>query len=188
VGPASVNYLGGGALILAVYLACYLAACHTPLSDWLGVQIDLRPALMVYCGLRTEWATLASVAVLGGFWFDALSANLLGISILPLFLVAFVVHVNRSLILREQRYAQFVLGAAASAVAPMLTALLLFGAGQMPLVGWGSVWQWLILALAGGGLTPVLFWLFERFHRACTFQAVTESSFRPDRQIKRGRI
>lgn len=188
MGPATLNYLNGGALILAAYLACYLAACHTPLSDWFAVQIDLRPALMVYCGLHTEWAALAGVAILGGFWFDALSANLLGISILPLFLVAFVVRTNRSLILREQRYAQFVLGAAASAATPVLTALLLFSAGQMPLVGWGSIWQWLILALTGGGLTPAMFWLFERFHRAFTFQAVSESSFRPDREIKRGRI
>ena len=183
-----MNPLNTGVLILAAYLAAYLAACQTPLSYWPGVQLDLRPALMVYCGLHAEWATLSAVAVAGGLWFDALSANRLGVSILPLFLVAFFVHKNRSLILQEQPYAQFVLGLMASAAAPALTVVLLFGAGQNPLVGWGSVGQWLVIALVGGASTPALFWMLERFSRAVTYRAISESSFRPDREIKRGRI
>jgi rod shape-determining protein MreD len=183
-----MNYLNTGILALAAYLAAYLASCQTPVSQWLGVQIDLRPALMVYCGLRAEWATLTLVSILGGLWFDALSANRLGISILPLFVIAFLAHLNRGLILREQHYAQFVLGIAASAVVPVLTILLMVGVGQMPLIGWGSIWQWLIMALVGGALTPALFWLLERFGRAFTYPAVSESSFRPDREIKRGRV
>jgi cell shape-determining protein MreD len=183
-----MNYLNTGVLALASYLAAYLASCQTPLSQWLGVQIDLRPALMVYCGLRMEWIALTSMAILGGLWFDALSANRLGVSILPLFLVAFLVYLNRGLILREQRYAQFVLGLAASAVAPALTILLLLSMGQMPLIGWGSIWQWLIMALVGGGLTPVVFWLLEKLRLAFTYPQISESSFRPDREIKRGRV
>ncbi|MBI2949033.1 MAG: hypothetical protein HYY23_15440 [Verrucomicrobia bacterium] len=183
-----MNYLNTGILVLAAYLAAYLASCQTPLNQWLGVQIDLRPALMVYCGLRTEWTTLSLVAVLGGLWFDGLSANRLGISILPLFVIAFLVHLNRGLILREQHYAQFVLGTAASAASPALTILLMVGVGQMPLIGWGSIWQWLIMALVGGSLTPALFWLLERFSKAFAYPPVSETSFRPDREIKRGRV
>ena len=182
-----MNSLNAGVLLLGAYLASYLASCQTPLSHWLGVQLDLRPALMVYCGLYADWTTLTIAAVAAGVWFDALSANRLAVSILPLFLVAFCVRINRGLILREQRYAQFVLGVIASAAAPALTVLLLFGTGQTPLIGWGSVGPWLVMTLVGGGLTPVLFWLFERFRLAFTYQAVSESSFRPDREIKRGR-
>lgn len=182
-----MNYLNTGILILAAHLAVFLAACKTPLSDWLGIQIDLRPALMVYCGLHAEWATLTIVAVLGGLWFDALSANRLGVSVLPLFLVAFFTQRNRSLILREQRYAQFILGIAASALVPAITGLLLFGTGQSPLIGWSSILQLLWLALTGGALTPILFWMLERFQFAFSYPVISETSFRPDRQIKRGR-
>ena len=182
-----MNSLNTGVLLLAAYLASYLVSCQTALSQWLSVQLDLRPALMVYCGLYAGWTTLTIVALTGGVCFDALSANRLGVSILPLFLVAFFVHINRGLILREQRYAQFVLGVLASAAAPALTVLLLFGVGQTPLIGWGSIGQWLAMTVVGGGFTPVLFWLFERFRLAFNYQVASESSFRPDREIKRGR-
>ena len=51
---------------------------------WLGAQIDLLPALMVYAALNAGLPTVALLAVFGGLWFDTLSANPLGISILPL--------------------------------------------------------------------------------------------------------
>ena len=45
---------------------------------------------------------------LGGLWFDSLSANPLGVSVLPLFLVGLAIHLNRELILRDQAFAQVV--------------------------------------------------------------------------------
>jgi cell shape-determining protein MreD len=116
-----------------------------------------------------------------------LSANPLAISILPLFLIAFSVQRSRELILREERYAQFCLGFAASTAAPILTLLLLLGVGHKPLIGWGSLWQWFVMGLVGGALTPVCFWLFDRIDRAFNYQRQLETSFRPDREIKRGR-
>jgi len=183
-----MNYLNTGALLLAAYLAVFLAACRTPLSDFLGVQTDLLPALMVYCGLSSDWATLTIVALAGGLWFDALSSNPLGVTVIPLFLVAFIVQLNRGFILREQRYAQFVLGAIASAGAPAVTGVVLLGLGQNPLIGWGSFWQGFVMAVIGGSLTPVMFWAFERFTSVFNYQPMSETSFRPDREIKRGRV
>ena len=70
---------------------------------------------MVYAALNADIVTVSLLAVLGGLWFDSLSANPLGVSILPLFAVGFVIYLQRELILRELPFAQFVLGAAASA-------------------------------------------------------------------------
>ena len=51
--------------------------------------------------------------VSGGLWFDSLSANPLGITILPLLAIGFVIQLRRDLILRDQSFAQFVIGVAA---------------------------------------------------------------------------
>ncbi|MBU6402685.1 MAG: hypothetical protein KGS61_20380, partial [Verrucomicrobia bacterium] len=88
---------------------------------------------------------------------------------------------------RSQPYAQFVLGAIASVLVPALTLLLLVTLGQQPLIGWGSVWQWLVMGLGGGALTPIVFYLLDRLQRAFSYPAASVSSFRSDREIKRGR-
>src|ERR1019366_3613614 len=109
-------------LILAfAFLAVFGEATLGAPRNFLGAQIDLLPALMIYTALNAGLPTLALLAVLGGLWFDALSANPLGVTILPLLAVGFPVYLRRDLILRDSPFAQFVLGAAASAVAPALT-------------------------------------------------------------------
>jgi len=55
------------------------------------------------------------------------------------------------------------------------------------LLGWCSLWQWLVMVLGGAAFTPVCFYLFDRFNRAFSYQAQPETSFRPDREIKRDR-
>jgi rod shape-determining protein MreD len=127
------------------------------------------------------------LAIFGGLWFDALSANPLGITILPLFVVGFVIFLQRELILRELSFAQIVLGTVASAALPALTVLLLLTAGKQPLLGWGSLWQWLVMTVGGAVATPIVFALFEWCNHALGYQPRTETSFRPDREIRRGR-
>lgn len=175
------------ALFLLAYAAVFVAAIDHALAENLGLQLDFLPGLMVFAGLNAGWGLLTSLAILSGLWFDALSANPLGVSILPLFLVAFVLKWNRELILRDDPYAQFVLGCLATAVVPVMTLLLLWGTGQKPLLGWGAFAQWIIHVLIGGGLTPVCFWLLRRVHRAFSYPHLAETSFRSDREIKRGR-
>src|SRR5208283_1757969 len=110
----------------------------------LGAQVDLLPALIVYAGLSADLVTVALLAFLGGLGFDALSANPLGVSVLPLFAIGLAIYANRELILRDQTFAQWSLGLAASAAAPPLTLVILLTTGHKPLLGWGSLWQWLV--------------------------------------------
>lgn len=184
MNPNLIQNIG---LFVLAYLAVFVAAVDNRAADVLGVQIDFLPGLMVYAGLNVGWGLLTALAILSGLWFDALSANPLGISILPLFAIAFVLRWNHELILKDDPYAQFVLGSIATATVPVLTLLLLWGTGQKPLLGWGTFAQWLIHILIGGGLTPVCFWSLQRIHRAFSYPQMAETSFRSDREIKRGR-
>lgn len=174
-------------VLLAVFLAVFWEASFNVIRHLLGAQIDLLPALVVYASLNTGLITMSLAAVLGGLLFDTLSANPLGVSILPLFLVGFIIQIRRELILRDQPFAQFVLGAAASALVPLLALLMLLSLGDTPLLGWGSLWQWTVMSLGGGIATPVFFQLFGLCDRALNYRRVTETSFRPDREIRRGR-
>ena len=174
-------------ILAAAFLAVFGEAAFPLLRHWLGAQVDLLPVLMVYTALNADIVTLSLLAGLGGLWFDALSANPLGVSILPLFAVGFVIYLQRELILRELPFAQFVLGAAACAGVPALSVLLLLTDGQEPLLGWGSLWQWLVMTVGGAVATPIAFEFFNRCQHALGYQPRTETSFRPDREIRRGR-
>jgi rod shape-determining protein MreD len=175
------------AILAAAYLTPFVESWPAGLRTWLGVQVDLLPVLMVYCALSTNLLTLTMAALVGGLCFDTLSNNPLGVTVLPLFLVGFVLYRSRDLILQDQTYAQIILGAAASAATPVLTFLLLWTAGFKPLIGWGSLWQWSVLIAGGAVLTPAWFWFFDRIQLALAYKRPAETSFRPDREIKRGR-
>jgi rod shape-determining protein MreD len=182
-----MNVLNPILIFAAAFLAVFGEATLPGLRHLLGAQVDLLPAIMVYAALNANLAVVAALAVCGGLWFDALSANPLGVTILPLFAAGFVIFLQRELILRELSFAQMVLGAAASASVPVLTVLLLLTGGQEPLLGWGSLWQWLVMTAGGAVATPVIFALFEMANHAFGYQPRTETSFRPDREIRRGR-
>jgi len=175
-------------ILAAAFLAVFGEAAFPLLRHWLGAKVDLLPGLMVYTALNADIVTVSLLAGLGGLWFDALSANPLGVSILPLFAIGFVIYLQRELILRELPFAQFILGAAASAAAPALCVLLLLTGGQEPLLGWGSLWQWLIMTAGGAVATPILFEFFHWCQHALGYQPRTETSFRPDREIRRGKL
>ncbi len=183
-----MKWINNAAILVAAFLAVFLESYYRGLRNLLGAQIDFLPALIVYASLSAGIFTVALLSALGGLWFDSLSANPLGISVLPLFVIGFAVHYFRDLILREQLYAQFLIGLAASAAAPLFTLLSLLGSGAEPLVNGWTLWQWLVMSLAGGAFTPVCFRLFGRLNRAFSYQPLPESSFRPDREIKRGRV
>lgn len=175
-------------LILATaFVLIYLQATFTPIRNVLGAQLDLLPSLMVYASLSSGVASLTLLAVCGGLWFDSLSANPLGVSVLPLFLIGFIIQKYRGLILREQTFAQVMLGLGASAGAPLVTLALVANLDVKPLVGWFSIWQWLVMAVGGALATPVWFWIFDRLLLALSYRPISETSFRPDREIKRGR-
>jgi cell shape-determining protein MreD len=182
-----MNWFNTVIILGIAYLAVYLQATFNTIRNVVGAQVDLLPSLMVYTGLSGGLASLTLAAIGAGLWFDSLSANPLGVSILPLFLVGYTVHRTRELILRDQAYAQMLLGLAASAAAPFLTVLLLLNIGRRPLVGWFSLWQWFVISVVGAAFTPLWFWFFGSIGGALNYRPFGVAAFRPDREIKRGR-
>lgn len=182
-----MNLLNTIFVLAAAFLAVFWEAAFSGVRHLLGAQVDLLPALTVYAGLCGELSTVCLLAVFGGLWFDSLSATPLGISVLPLLLVGLAIHLNREIILRDQVFAQTVLGLAASALVPLLTLGLLLTAGRSPMLGWGTLWQLLVMSLGGALATPIFFAFFEWLRRALVHSPLRESSFRADREIRRGR-
>lgn len=174
-------------ILLTALLAVFFQGAFSGLRHLLGAQVDLLPALMVYTALTSGPTMMMTLAVFGGLMLDTLSVNPLGISVLPLLLIGFLLQLRRDLLLRDQLYAQFTLGLIASALAPAMTIVMLLTLEQSPLLGWGSLWQWIVMSLGGGLATPVFFFLFDRLNHALGYQPIVESSFRADREIRRGR-
>lgn len=169
------------------FVAVFAEATLSVPRRWLGAQVDLLPVIMVYAALNADIVTVSLLAVLGGIWFDSFSANPLGISILPLFVVGFPISLRRDLILRDASFAQVMLGTTASAAVPALTLLLLLNSGKQPVIGWGTLWQWIVMTAGGALATPVIFALFDWCGGALGYKPNVEVGFRPDREIQRGR-
>jgi rod shape-determining protein MreD len=174
-------------ILLVAFLAVFCESAFNGVRNLLGAQIDLLPALVVYAALSAGLPTVTLVAVMGGLFFDSLSANPLGISIMPLFVAGFLISTQRELILRDQLFAQSILGLSASAFVPAAILLLLLTGGHAPVLSWLSVWQWLVMSVGGAIATPALFLLFGWFDRTFSYRSATEMSFRPDREIRRSR-
>jgi rod shape-determining protein MreD len=182
-----MNRLKTAAVLLVAYLALFLESSLAGHPNLWGARIDLLPALMVYAALNLGLGPFTALAVLGGLGLDGLSANPLGISILPLFAVGSLLYHNRERILADHPFPQCVIGLIASALTPLLTLGLLFCVGADPIAGWPFIGQWFILMLAGALFTPAFFWLFNWIDRTFSHPRVGQSSFRPDREIDRGR-
>lgn len=174
-------------ILLAAFVSVFFEAAFQGIRSLFGTQIDLLPALMVYASLYGNRFTVPLVAVTAGLFYDSLSANPLGITIVPLFLIGMAIQAYRDLILRDQLFAQIALGFAASLAAPLITLLLLLTTGHQPLAGWGTIWQLSVMATAGAVAGPGWCLLFGLFNRLFVHQSAIESSFRPDREIRRGR-
>src|SRR5215472_6874407 len=120
-----MNWVNTIVLLIGTIVAVYWEAAFSGLRHLLGAQVDLLPALVVYASLYGSLGTVAMVAAGGGLLFDSISANPLGISVIPLFCCGLTIHGARDLILREQTYAQAALGFAASLINPLFVLLLL---------------------------------------------------------------
>lgn len=182
-----MNWLSPILMLLAAFLAVFFEASFSGYRNLLLAQIDLLPVLMVYTSLTHGILLIAGLAVAGGLWFDSLSANPLGASVLPLFVIGLAIYRYRGVLLRENTYAQFMFGLGASAAAPLMTLLIVLGLGENPMIGWLFLWQLIVMSLVGAVLTPLCFRVFDFIERKLNYQPVSEPSFRPDREIKRGR-
>jgi rod shape-determining protein MreD len=183
-----MNFFKPALILSFAFLAVFGEATLNAPREMLGAQIDLLPALMVYAALNADLVTLTLLAIFGGLWFDSFSANPLGITILPLFIVGFPIYLRRELILRDAPFAQLALGAAASAIVPALVLLVLLNGGKEPLIGWGTIWQLFVMTFGGALTTPVIFKLGEWCGGALGYRLRTQVSFRDDREIRHRRI
>ena len=175
-------------LILAgALLAVFWESAFHGIRHLLGAQVDLLPAIMVYASLTASLLTVSSLALLGGLAFDSISANPLGVTVLPLLVCGLGFFAFRELLLRDQPFAQMMLGLVASLVTPLLVLLTLLTTGKQPLVGLGTLWQFVVLGVGGALATPVCFALFGFFNRFLGYEEVATPSFRADREIRRGR-
>ncbi|MCS7336724.1 MAG: hypothetical protein NZ739_00580 [Verrucomicrobiae bacterium] len=175
-------------ILSAAWLGVFLQAKCGITRTLLAAQLDVLPPLLVYTALTSTVGMVALVAVWGGLCLDALSANPLGVSILPLFVVGLAINRGRGLILHWQITARLALGAAAGAAVPTLTVLLLLTGGHNPLLSWGSVWQLLVMSASAAVLTPAVFKLFELVDCAFAYRPAGATSFRHDREIRRDKV
>ena len=188
MGAVAVNWVNPIFILALAYVAAFLQAAPDLFRPWLGAPVSLLPALMVYAGLNESILTIALLAVCGGLWVDSLSENPLGASVLPLLAIGAAIFSQRGVLLRESATAQWILGLAASALWPLGTLFVLLNLGRVPLLNWGWAGQWALAAIVGGALTPACFWFLGRLHAALDYPPAAPSSFRPNREIKRGRF
>ncbi len=174
-------------LILVAFLAIFWEAAFDGIRRLAGAQPHLLPSLMVYTALRGSIWAVCLLAFVAGLLFDSLSSNPLGITVLPLLAVGIAIYSRNGLILGTQPFAQSIVGAAASVAVPGLVLLLLVTIGEHPLIGWGTIWQFLVMAATGAIAAPIFFLLFEWLHKTFSYSGAPETSFRPDREIRRGR-
>jgi rod shape-determining protein MreD len=187
VGDDAMNALNSIFIIVVAFIAVFVEATFGTFRRFLGVQVDLLPGLMVYASLTSGFPTVLTLALLGGLWFDSLSLNRLGVSVLPLLMIGITLANIRHLVLRDQPYAQLVLGFFASAFGPVATLIILFTFGGEPIIGWGFAWQLFVMTILGGLLVPLYFVLFGKVYRTLGYERVVETAFRSDREIARGR-
>ncbi len=175
------------ALALMSYVAVFAAARYQGARSLLGAQFDFLPGLVVVGAMLHGLSAVFVVAIVGGCLFDSISANPLGVTTFSLGIVGAAVFFNRELLLRDQIYPQFILGAGASAAAPVLSYLGVSALGGHPLIDWATLWVWLMVTVMGGLATPMWFAIFRKVERALHYQVIPESTIRADREIDRGR-
>jgi cell shape-determining protein MreD len=188
MGLVPVNLFASCLVLVAAWLAVFVESVFD-LTRWLlGAQVDLLAPLMVYAALACDLPTVLLLAGVGGLWFDSLSANPLGVTTLALLGPGLLLHLRRGLILRNQLTARLILGWVICGVVPLLSVLLLLTLRQDPLLGWHSLWRWLLVTLVGGLLTPLVFQTLDSVTHSLSYRRVHEPGTRPDREIRRGRM
>lgn len=183
-----MNSLPTVMLFFVGWLAVFAQTQFAPVAGLLGTPPGFIPALIVYAALTSHLAVVTGLTIFAALTLDSLSANRLGASLVPMFAAGFLIHTRQHLILRDQLFAQFWLGLGTGFCLPLAT-LALLSLGQAPPITGAATFGHLLLSAVGNGLMcPACFRLFDALRRTFEYRPVAESSFRPDRQIKRGRM
>ena len=182
-----MNWLTPTLLFLAAWLAVFAQTQFHVLRSLTGTPVGIVPALVIYTALSHSLALTSVFSVVCGLWLDSLSSSRLGVSIMPIFLLGFFVHVRQHLLLRDQVYAQFWLGLGAGIGIPLTTLCILNIGGKDIILGWGTLWQLTISGLVNGLFGPLWFLFFDKLRMTFEYQPISAPPFRPDREIKYGR-
>lgn len=182
-----MNRFTAGFLVLAIWLTAFAQTQFSGLRDLLSVPMALGPALVCCVALSQGLGATVTVAVLSGLLSDSLSASPLGAAVPALFLLGFTLHLQRHLILRDQRFAQFWIGLGGGVAVPLLTLVTLGLTRAQPAAGAFTPLQLLTLGLLNGLACPALFRTLEVLQRHFDYRPLASSSFRPDRETVRGR-
>lgn len=173
-------------VFLAAWCGIFAQTQFPSIFAWTGAPVSILPALTIYVALSHSIGIVTAFCVFASISLDSLSANRLGVSLLPLFACAFATHARQHLILRDQTYARLWLGLGAGVAVPFLTRVLLSYGPRTALgdlIGFDLVLSAAINALA----CPLCFAAFDRVRDVFDYKPIAESSFRPDRQMKRSR-
>ena len=174
-------------LFLATWLAVFCQTQFPILSRSLGIPLDIRPALIVYTALTHGLPTVLGIVMVASLGTDALSANPIGVSLVPCFVLGLVLQLQRHLLLREQWYAQVWLGLSGGIAVPLLTWGLLLMDSQPQSMGFSLLFRILLLGFLNAAACPALFVVFDGLREVFEYKPISETGFRPDREIKRGR-
>ena len=183
-----MNRLETISILLAAWLAVAFEVSFNGFRNWFGAQVSLLPPLMVYVALTSSLPSVVLLAIVGGLAQDSFSANPLGVTTVALALTGFLLHYKRDLVLRDQAYAQVMIGFLGSSLVPACVVLALTNSRQpVPLTA-GLAGQWFVMAVGGALATPLVFRLFAQLSRWFSYQSLPETRFRDTRQIKRTRF
>jgi hypothetical protein len=182
-----MNWLPVLLLFVTAWLAIFVQTQFTVVLEWLGLVPSLIPALMVHAALTHSTLVITSLALFAGLSLDALSPMKVGYHFVPLLILGWAIQTRQGLILRDQAYARVFLGLAAGVFIPLSTLLLLTLGDRPVIAGWNTAWHLVFSGLFNAVCCPICFAFFDSLERILGDPRPIESSFRPDRQIKRGR-
>ena len=123
-------------LLVASLVAVVTQSALANLLTWGGVRVELMPGLVAYAAMSTRWPLALWLALVGGVFQDALSANRLGVSAMALAVVAVLFWPARRLVFRDQWLTQFIVGGVASLLFSLIVWSMLAASG----LGWGVSW------------------------------------------------
>ena len=149
------------AILAVALISSHIATSWALPQKLFGLQLDPLPVLVMVTALRCPISTIGILAIFGSLIQNALSSNPIGTSILPLYSLGLIVHMNSKHLLFNRVGTRFMLGAAAGAFVQVLSLGILLITSHQPLVGWFSFWQLIVGAGFSGILALAFFPLTE---------------------------
>lgn len=170
-----------------VPILVYTESVLDPLRNLLRAQPDLMPGLLLYAWLNSGPSWILLLAIWAGLCTCGVSQTPFAVTVLSLVAAGLIVFTNRSVLVRELVLTQVILGFGAGVAVTLFQWVMLASTGYKSATVWQVVWPALVTGLGCGLLAPAAWALLERLGSALAYREQTQPSFRPDREILRGR-